>query len=171
MAEKSYSPADIRQERPRDRLAIAALHDAAFNGPVEGRLVGALRDCGASEISLVACEGETIVGHVLLSRLDAPFRALALAPVGVLPARQGVGIGSALIRRCLADAAERGWTAVFVLGEPSYYRRFGFDVEGARGYACAYAGDYFMIRASQPVPAAGAIIYPRPFTDLDGGAH
>jgi N-acetylglutamate synthase-like GNAT family acetyltransferase len=52
-------------------------------------------------LSLVAQEGGEVCGHVGLSRLKSPQRALALAPVSVLTARQGQGIGSALVRRAM----------------------------------------------------------------------
>src|SRR3546814_9680333 len=95
------------------------------------------------------------------------MRALALAPVGVRPDRQGQGIGSALIRNGIDRARNEGWNAVFVLGEPDYYRRFGFDADAARGYACAYAGECFMVQAlgSTHIPRSGRIAYPAPFED------
>ena len=40
--------------------------------------------------------------------MRAPFRALGLAPVSVVPARQGTGVGSALIREAMDE--ERGAT-------------------------------------------------------------
>lgn len=159
----------IRDETERDHDAVHEIHRLAFAGEEEARLVDALRHAGDVAISLVADHGENLVGHVLLSRLEAPMHALALAPVGVRPDHQGRGIGSALIRRGLDRARRGGWAAVFVLGEPAYYGRFGFDVEAARGYACAYAGPHFMIKAlgSERVPAFGPIAYPAPFSALD----
>lgn len=56
-----------------------------------------------------------------------------LAPLAVLPGRQGWGIGSALVRAALARAKEVGWAAAFVLGDPAYYGRFGFAADAARG--------------------------------------
>jgi putative acetyltransferase len=77
----------------------------------------------------------------------APVRALGLAPVSVLPARQGVAIGSKLIGAGVARAAQAGWEAVFVLGDPAFYSRFGFDAELARGFQSQYAGSCFMVMA------------------------
>jgi putative acetyltransferase len=132
-------------------------------------LVDALRLSGDSVISLVAEQAGRVVGHVLLSRLGAPMRALALAPVGVLPDHQGQGIGSALIRAALERAQDQGIAAVFVVGEPAFYQRFGFSVGAARAYDCPYASDYFMIRAlvSDPLPTTGRIDYPPPFGELE----
>ncbi len=84
------------------------------------------------ELSLVAVESSEVVGHILFTRLtvrDASDEhpALALAPMGVLPARQNRGIGSALVRRGLEDARGLGHRLVIVLGHPEYYPRFGFQ--------------------------------------------
>src|SRR3546814_20202077 len=87
--------AAIRDEAERDHGAVREVHRSAFPGEDEARLVDALRLTGDAVVSLVAERGKQIVGHALFSRLDAPMRALALAPVGVRPDRQGQGIGSA----------------------------------------------------------------------------
>ena len=124
----------VRREQPADRAAITAVHDAAFgcdpgSHSAEGRLVDALRADGEAvpELSLVALQETAVVGHVMCSRghFDGQ-RLLALAPVGVLPEHQGLGVGSALMHAVLAAAEALGEPAVFLLGDPGYYRRFGF---------------------------------------------
>jgi putative acetyltransferase len=159
----------IRDEAERDLAAIRTVHRLAFGGESEGSLVDALRVSGDAAISLVAEREDRVVGHVLLSRLHAPMRALALAPVGVLPDHQRQGIGSALIRAALERAQGDHWEAVFVVGEPAYYRRFGFCAEAARGHVCTYAGDFFMVRAlgAAALPTTGGIDYPAPFRALE----
>jgi putative acetyltransferase len=145
------------------------VHRLAFGGGAEARLVDALRRSGAAVLSLVAeCGGGAVVGHVLLSRLVSPPGALALAPLAVLPDRQRRGVGSALVRAALARARAGGWAAAFVLGDPAFYGRFGFEAEAARGYASPYAGEHFMaVRLGPgPLPGAGAVIYPEPFAAL-----
>lgn len=135
----------VREEIPADHDAARRVVTAAFGQPDEARLVDRLRADGDVVISLVAEEaGEGVVGHVLLSVMDAPFRALALAPVAVAPQRQGQGVGSALVREALSRAAAQGWFAVFVLGDPPYYQRFGFRAELAAGFESPYAGRHFM---------------------------
>lgn len=127
--------------------AIRALLLAAFPTAVEADLVARLRHDGDIVIEMAAGEGERVIGYVAFSRMSAPMKAVGLGPVAVLPARQRRGIGSALIREGLARAQAQGLEAAFVLGEPAYYRRFGFDAEAASGFASPYAGPYFMALA------------------------
>ncbi len=51
----------------------------------------------------------------------------------------------AIVSAGLDRAAREGWQAVFVLGEPEYDRRFGFDLELASGFSSPYAGPYSMV--------------------------
>jgi putative acetyltransferase len=151
-----------------DHEAVREVHRLAFASEVEPKLVDALREAGDAVISLVAESEGRVVGHVLFSRLEAPMPALALAPVAVLPDRQRQGAGSRLIEEGLRQSQEAGWGAIFVVGEPAYYSRFGFDVETARGYTCPYAGEYFMVRfLAESQPLTGEIAYPAAFADLE----
>jgi putative acetyltransferase len=120
-------------------------------------------------ISLVAAEGDRILGHILFSKLDAPMRALALAPIAVHPDFQRQGTGSALILKGLERVRHDLWDAVFVLGDTDYYSRFGFSAEAARGYVSPYSGEHFMMLplGLRPIPAAGKLVYPAPFELLD----
>jgi putative acetyltransferase len=121
----------IRPESPGDHEAVADVTRAAFGREDEARIVDAVRasDGFVPELSLVAEEDGTVVGHVLLSYvlLEGPdARVLQLAPVSVRPERQRRGIGSALIAEALRLADERGEPLVLVLGHPEYYPRLGF---------------------------------------------
>jgi putative acetyltransferase len=133
-------PPRIRPERPGDADAIRRVHDAAFGGLTEGRIVDDLR---GSEWwlpwgSLVA-EGADgrIEGHLLMSRgrleeAGATHRSiLVIGPVGVRPEHQRRGIGAALMRAAIAAATERGEQLICLVGHADYYPRFGF--EPARG--------------------------------------
>ncbi|MEA4862538.1 MAG: GNAT family N-acetyltransferase [Victivallaceae bacterium] len=55
------------------------------------------------------------------------LEVVVLGPIGVLPEVQGKGIGSALVERTLTDAAEAGFGAVVLYGNPAFYGRFGFE--------------------------------------------
>lgn len=94
----------IREETADDRAAIHALITNAFGRRDEADLVDALRSDGDLVLSLVAEEEGELVGHVALSRLKSPERALALAPIAVSPSRHRRGIGSALIHTAIERA-------------------------------------------------------------------
>ena len=136
---------DVRDENPGDWKAVTEVISSAFGQVAEAELVDALREAGDSVVSMVAEKDGQIVGHVLLSKMDAPFPALALAPVSVIPQRQRSGIGSALVKKALESACSKGWAAIFVLGDPHYYERFGFNREAAAGFTSPYAGQHFMV--------------------------
>jgi putative acetyltransferase len=148
---------DVRDENPSDWKAVYQVVSSAFGQLAEAELVEKLRG-GDSVVSLVAEEDGQIVGHVLLSRMGAPFPALALAPVSVIPAKQRSGIGSALVKRAVNLARSEGWAAIFVLGDPNYYERFGFDKEATAGFTSPYAGDHFMVLKLSPLlPTTGEL--------------
>ena len=157
----------IRGEIASDRDAIRALHLCCFPTADEADLVERLREEGDVVFSLVAEVADCLAGHVLFSRMTAPFPALGLAPVAVFPEWRGRGMAARLIQAGLAMAGA-DWDAVFVLGEPAYYGRFGFDAAAAQGFQSPYAGPYFMVRALKPqLPAAsGRVDYPRAFAAL-----
>jgi len=135
----------VRSEAPGDVAAIRAVEEAAFRQPAEAQLVDDLRDAGDSVFSLVAVEGVTLIGHAMFSRLRAPFAALSLGPVAVRPERQRSGVGSQLIREGIARSEAAGWLGIFVLGDPAFYRRFGFDAGKASGFISPYAGPHWMV--------------------------
>ena len=106
----------------------------------------------------------------MFSKLQAPGQCLALAPVSVMPNDQRRGVGSDLIRQGLARARRDNWQAVFVLGEPEYYQRFGFSVELADKFETAYPKQYFMALELDPGSLgerSGVILYGLPFQALE----
>jgi putative acetyltransferase len=132
----------IRPVTPRDHPKIPLLVEAAFGRHDEALLVDELRRHGDIEVEYVATDRDELVGHIAFSRLISPPGCLALAPLSVHPDRQKTGIGSTLIR-IATDAVEEGeWTAAFVLGNPAYYSRFGFDVELAQGFDTPYPPEF-----------------------------
>jgi putative acetyltransferase len=139
---------DIRDEHETDSAEIGQLLAAAFGGADEARLVERLRRDGDAVLALVALAGGAIVGHVVFSVMTAPFRGLALAPLAVLPSAQRTGIGSALVEAGIERARQAGWQAVFVLGDPAYYGRFGFRADLAEGFSSPYAGPHLMALAT-----------------------
>ena len=125
----------IRFEKSGDEAAIHALTAAAFadmpfSAGDEPELVDALRAAGDLSLSLVAVNAAAIVGHIAFSQVtisDGSRAWFGLGPVSVAPVFQRLGIGSALIKRGLADMRERGARGIVLLGSPAYYSRFGFQ--------------------------------------------
>lgn len=158
----------IRPETPADHAAIRAVITAAFARADEADLVEQLRHDGDAAISLVAEADGVLSGHVLLSPMTAPFAALGLAPLSVLPAHQRQGVGNALMHAAIDAARATGAAAIFLLGDPAYYRRFGFSTEAAKPFASPYAGPHFMaLPLVDPLPAThGAVAYAAAFGGL-----
>ena len=99
-----------------------------------------LRADGDVIAELACVENGAVVGHAMFSRMaiDPPLRrVVALGPVCARIDRQLSGVGTVLIRAGLAMCVEKGMDAVFVLGDPLYYGRFGFTAAMAAPIACA----------------------------------
>jgi putative acetyltransferase len=155
----SVKSVEIRPETADDVPAVADLLTAAFGRPVVADLVAGLRrsDWWVAELSLTYVLNGVVVGYLLFSRalVDAPDRlvdVLVLSPLGVAPAHQGMGIGSALVRDGLARLSTRTEAAVFLEGSPSYYPRFGFRPATTLGFG----------RPSPRIPEAAFMVYPLP---------
>jgi putative acetyltransferase len=133
----------LRAERLDDAEAIytitaLAFEPMPFSSGTEARIINALRQAAALTISLVAVtDGEEIVGHIAFSpvqidRQDGPW--YGLGPVSVRPAFQKQGIGTALIMQGIAQLKGVGAEMCLLLGDPGYYRRFGFTSDNGLTY-------------------------------------
>ena len=167
----------IRDERASDRDAIRHVHEEAFGGPLEARLVDLLRERNKVTLSLVAAIDGVVVGHILFSAVTITgvpaARAVGLAPVGVLPTHQKNGVGSALVREGLARCKRAGYGLVVLIGEPAYYRRFGFRSAKRFGFDNEYGvGDEFMVLElnEHGLPDGGGLVqYAPEFTEAEAG--
>ena len=129
----------IRRETERDVDPIRAVTAAAFASrrpsgqiPPEARLIDELRAGPAwlPALSLVAVTpaGE-VIGHVLGTRGHVgQHPVVAIGPLSVRPDRQHNGVGSALMHAVLGAADALGEPLAALLGDPAYYRRFGFEL-------------------------------------------
>ena len=110
---------EIRFEVESDTAEIARVIEAAFaqaehSDGTEAQIVEALRRRRRLEISMVALDRGSLLGHVAISPVSLSSGTLGwfgLGPVAVTPEEQ-----------------KRGAVGCVVLGDPAYYARFGFRV-------------------------------------------
>lgn len=158
----------LRVERPEDAPIIYALTEAAFTGlpfsdGVEPRVIDALRAAGALTLSLVATDGDEIVGHVAFSPVTIDARAgdwFGLGPVSVWPHRQRNGIGQALIREGLRRLRSMGAGGCVLLGAPAYYARFGFERDPRLRHAGGPAWAFQCLTLNGPRPVGEVSFHP-----------
>ena len=121
----------VRPEQEKDYEQVRAILQMTFPSEAESNLVDALRVNGKSIISLVAVCAEEVVGYIIFSPVSttppSEAKALGLAPLAVRPDMQSQGIGSKLIYVGLQFCRDLGYDFCVVLGDPNYYRRFGFE--------------------------------------------
>ena len=91
----------------------------------------------------------------------------------MLPTHQRRGIGSELVRRGLTQCKRAGHRAVLVLGEPTFYQRFGFIKASLHGILCPFDVPDEAFMAVELFPRAlaghsGSVKY-RPEFDLVSG--
>lgn len=135
----------IRPERPEDFDTVYALIKTAFetadvSDGHEQDFAVLLRKSEnyIPELALVAEEGKKIIGHIMLSRqpidLNEKFlNALLLAPVCVALDFRKRKVASRLIDTALKKAKKMGFDVVFLVGNPDFYNRFGFDETVKKG--------------------------------------
>lgn len=163
----------IRSEKPGDERVIHELIVSAFPTDQEARLVDRLRESGRLSISLVAEVETTIIGHIAFSPVtiknaDTELIGAGLAPVAVRRKSQRRGVGAQLVGAGLAAGDAAGFRFIVVLGEPDYYRRFGFKKASFWGVKNVYGVDEpFMALELQPDSIApGLALYAPEFANL-----
>lgn len=98
------------------------------------------------ELALVAEDNGKLIGHIMLTKTYIAsdrqrFATLLIAPLSVVLEHRNKGVGSALIKESFKLAQEMGYTSAFLVGDPAYYHRFGFQT----------AAD-FGIKTTHPIP-------------------
>jgi putative acetyltransferase len=161
----------IRAERPTDRTALRRVLLSAFPTAQEADLVDRLRRNGRLTISLIAESSGEMVGQVAFSAVTIggrPADGVGLAPLAVRPEWQRHGIGAQLVRAGVAACERASVGFIVLLGEPQYYRRFGFITASDMGLSNEYgADDAFMVLELTPRSAKpGGVRYAPEFNDL-----
>lgn len=137
---------ELEIEKAGDTAEVEALFDLCF-GLSRGMLSSyRLREgvAAVGELCFVLREGGAVIGAIRYWPVrvgdagdgandgvgdgvgDAGAKALLLGPVAVHPTHQGEGLGAWLIRHSLSAARAEGWARVILIGDESYYGRYGF---------------------------------------------
>jgi putative acetyltransferase len=159
---------ETRPERPGDEVAIHALTEAAFRtaahtSGTEQFIVRELRRAGALAVSLVAEVDDTIVGHVAISPVtisDGTRDWFGLGPISVAPEHQRAGLGSRLVRESLSALQARGGRGCALVGDPSFYGRFGFRAEPSLVLPGVPPQYFQVVRLDGPMPAGTVAFHP-----------
>ncbi|WP_227793524.1 GNAT family N-acetyltransferase [Paenibacillus guangzhouensis] len=144
----------IRHETNQDWNDVYHVVEAAFRSEEhtdhdEHNLVNRLRSSAnfIPELSLVAVDGDRIVGHIMFTEIKVDDHTLiALAPLAVSPEMQSRGIGRILIMEAHNIAAKLGYKGSVVLGHDKYYPKFGYQKASQYGIKAPFevSDDHFM---------------------------
>ncbi len=123
----------IRNEMSSDVAAREHLLDRVWGAERFAKTAERLREGRepSAGLSFIAERDGDIVGSVRLWDVCAgPGRpAVLLGPLAVDEDHRSCGIGGALVRRALTAARRRKHRAVLLVGDATYYWRFGFSAE------------------------------------------
>lgn len=119
----------IRKLTPENYVKASALLRQAFPGSnYEVRLVENFHKNGKVVHEWVCIHTNTIIAYIAFSNAynGSTVCGLHLAPLAVKPEFQKQGIGSELLRFALRQDFIKANT-IFVLGDPGFYQKFGFE--------------------------------------------
>lgn len=123
--------APIRRSHDEDWRHLERLYPSAFPQEELRPLVRTLLDL--DDVLSLVCDSEVgPLGHILFTPCSIEGRderLSLLGPLAVAPHKQRQGVGGALIKAGLDRLKNAGASCVLVLGDPTYYGRFGFQAE------------------------------------------
>ena len=154
----------IRQARKTDFPAIYHLVQTAFatakvRDGTEQDFVLELRrrDTYRPELELVSEKKGALTDHILLTELPVPggpegLRGLMVAPLCVRLEDRNQGLGGQLLHEGGRRAAELGYNALFLVGDPDYYGRYGFRNAVSLGFqnASGVPDQFLLARSLNP---------------------
>ena len=131
MIDLPHRPMRILRERKAHGRAVEALVAAAFGPDRMGKTVYKLREGvkPTADLCFVALDD---TGKLVASlrfwpiSINGKWPATLLGPLAVAPALRGLGYGKALMWHSLARCRELAIARVILVGDPEYYRPFGF---------------------------------------------
>ena len=165
----------IRQENIHDYQTVRHIVQTAFRYAAqsdgnEQDLVKALRKGNTfiPALSLVAELSGRAAGYILFSKIRiGGHDELALAPLGVLPQYQKMGIGTALIREGHSIARRLGYHYSVVLGDAAYYSRLGYVsavTYGIKPPVESWGAHFMAVQLNDTaVEISGVAVYPEAF--------
>ncbi len=119
----------IQKVTEEHRAKVYALLRSAFPGSeYEADLVRNLHEAGRPLHEWVCLRTNRVIAYIAFSNAydGSEVCGLHLAPMAVTPEFQKQGMGSELLRFALRQEPIKSST-LFVLGEPGYYTKFGFE--------------------------------------------
>ena len=126
----------IRKSKQTDIEKIAKLMHESFSSEVESNLVRKLFSGEDILVNLVYQSPHQILGNIIISKIkmypDVGLFCGGVGPLAVRPSHQFNGIGSQLMKAAIIECSNLGVDALFVLGDPNYYKRFNFEVSKIR---------------------------------------
>ena len=137
----------------------------------EQDLLNRLRETGALALSLVAMDGDRLVGQITLSPAtpsDGSGPWFALGPVSVAPACQSQGIGSQLIRAGLDEISAQGALGCVLTGNPAYSERCGFEL-APNNVPKQESPEFFQLKLQKAAKAEGCFAFHSAFYESYGG--
>ncbi len=135
----------IRIAKEKDLDAILEIQRQAFQQEDEAELVtNLLKDQTAQPcLSLLAEEDGNAIGHILFTKVrikGSDISAYLLAPLAIHPDYHYKGWGQRLMDEGFRQLTQKRIELVFVLGDPAYYSRMGFERDaGDQGYPAPHA--------------------------------
>ena len=149
--ERNDSELVIRNATESDQESIQRIYTSAF-AKEESEAVSKLAcdllalKSEPAVLSLMAEWNGTAVGHVCFSPIsfaeDENVAGYILAPLAVEKGNQNRKIGTHLVEQGIAKLASEKASIFLVYGDPKYYGRFGFTVEGAEKFVPPYKLQY-----------------------------
>lgn len=129
---------EIRMETAEDYYSVELMTQHAFwnkyrMGCDEHYLVHKLRQDKdyVPIISRIAVKDNEVIGCIMYSKAkvvdgDVTHDVITFGPLCVEPQWQGFGVGEMLLKETMKLAADLGYRAIVIFGEPDYYPRIGF---------------------------------------------